>query len=716
MTNGPASVRKTAAKNGMRALRYLRRKVSERLYALIYVRQDSQIIEQSGLFDREWYLKQYPDVADLNMNPVEHYLRYGAPEGRDPNPDFSTWGYVETYPDVAAHGMNPFMHYVKYGRAEGRALLRKDYAAWIEDYDLLSDDDRQVFRREIERFESTPLISILMPVYNTNQKYLEHAIRSVLNQSYQNWELCISDDASTDPHVRKVLDAFARGDLRIKVAYRVKNGHIAANSNSALKLATGEYVAMLDHDDQLAEQALFWFVREILTYPDADIVYCDEDKLNEQGRRYGALFKPDWNPAMIMAQNYVCHMSMYRRSLIERVGGFRVGFEGSQDLDLLLRCADLIDARRIRHIPRILYHWRADSGSTASEVGLEAKPYAWEAGARAIQEHLDRRGIAASVKPVIEQYYQVEYALTPQPPKVTVIVPTAMKLEFVRRCLTSILRETTYPNVEFIVAVSQRHLETAAQKAFLQELKEYPRVRLLLNDDQSFNYPRTNNAAVRLSDAPIVCFLNDDVEVITRDWLEKLVARVLLDDVGAIGPMLYYPTDAIQHAGVILGIGGVAGHQFLNMPRGNAGYYGRGILEQDLSCVTAACMVMRREAFDGIGGFNEKLAIAFNDVDLCIRIRRLGWRILWTPVVEMYHHESASLGKHNAPQRQAQFEQEVKLMRAMWGDVLDSDPFFNSNLSLATSYYTLAFPPRISKLPVPRDVRSQVTEQSRHEQ
>jgi GT2 family glycosyltransferase len=688
-------------KRGRRILGNLKR----RAFGLLHLKQNVRIIEQSGLFDRSWYLKQYPDVAELKMDPISHYLRYGAPEGRDPNPNFSTWGYVETYPDVAVQRTNPFIHYILYGRAEGRELVKKNYSDWIVDYDQLSDEDRAVFRRAIERFESPRLISILMPVYNTNRNHLEAAIRSVIGQSYPNWELCISDDASTDPKVREILEAFAKNDPRIKVAYRKNNGHIAANSNSALELATGDYVAMLDHDDVLAEQVLFWFVHEILKHPDAQILYSDEDKLNAQGRRYDALFKPDWNPAMIMAQNYVSHLTMYRRGLITRAGGFRVGFEGSQDHDLLLRCADLIPATGIRHIPRILYHWRADSGSTASDIGLEAKPYAWEAGARAIQEHLDRRGIAAKVKPVIDQYYQVEYAPSPRPPKVVVVIPTALKMEFVPRCITSVLRETTYPNVEFIVTVNEQHVQTAAQKSFLEKLKADPRVRVHLYDAPSFNYSRTNNRAVESSDAPVICFLNDDVEVITKDWLEKLVARVLLNGVGAVGPILYYPNDRIQHAGVILGIGGVAGHQFHNMPRGNAGYYGRALLEQDLSCVTAACMVMRREVFDSIGGFNEKFAIAFNDVDLCVRVRRLGWRILWTPAVEMYHHESASLGKHNAPQRQALFAEEVKLMRATWGDMLDADPHFNPNLSLATPYYTLAFPPRITKLPPRQDIR-----------
>jgi GT2 family glycosyltransferase len=495
------------------------------------------------------------------------------------------------------------------------------------------------------------------------------------------------------------LEGAAKSDSRIKVTYRDKNGHIAENTNSALKLATGDYVGALDHDDELAEHALFWFADEIRRHPDTAIIYCDEDKLDADGQRSAPLFKPDWNPALITAQNYVCHLTVYRRSVLERARGFRVGFEGSQDHDLLLRCADAVEPGQIRHIPRVLYHWRSHAESTASESGLEGKPYAWDAGARAIREHLGRRGIAATVRQTAGQFYQVDYACPSLTPKVTVIIPTALKLEFVQRSMTSVLRQTTYPNVEFIVTTNRDRLQAAAPRNFIEGLMADPRVRLLVYDELPFNYSRTNNRAVRDSDAPIICFLNDDVEVITPDWLEKLVARVMQQGVGAVGAMLYYPSDTIQHAGVILGMGGVAGHPFLNLPRGSKGYYGRAILEQDLSCVTAACMVMRREAFDASGGFDEELAIAFNDVELCVRLRQKGWRILWTPAVEMYHHESTSVGKHNAPHRYSLFQQEVKLMRERWGDLLDADPFYNPNLSLASLNYTLAFPPRLSKLP-----------------
>ena len=330
---------------------------------------------------------------------MRHYLFSGAQEGRDPGPVFSTSGYLETYPDVLASGVNPLLHYLKFGRAEGRVPVRRDYAAWIEQYDQLSDEDRVVFRRAFERFAHRPTISILLPVYNTKPEYLERAIQSVTGQLYPHWELCISDDASTDPAVREVLERAAKSDPRIKVTYRDKNGHIAENTNSALTVASGDYVGVLDHDDELAEQALFWFANEIRKNPGAAIVYCDEDKLDADGERSAPLFKSDWNPALITAQNYVCHLTVYRRDLLERAGGFRAGLEGSQDHDLLLRCTDLVEPHRIRHIPRVLYHWRSHAGSTASEAGLEGKPYAWDAGARAIGEHLTRRGIAATVRP-----------------------------------------------------------------------------------------------------------------------------------------------------------------------------------------------------------------------------------------------------------------------------------------------------------------------------
>ena len=666
-----------------------------------------RVLNVSGYFDRDWYLRRYPDVAKLGIDPARHYLRHGAVERRNPGPNFDTDWYLNEYPDVAADGSNPLVHYEQHGRVEGRypsspsgesIYSRQNYRRWISSYDTLTGADRAVFRRALDRFTVRPVISVVMPVYQTDERFLRRAIDSVVKQIYPDWQLCISDDASTLPHVRQVLDDYQRKDARIRVIYRQENGHISANSNSALSIATGEFVALLDADDELPEQALFWVASEIARHPDADLIFSDEDKLDVDGARFDPYFKPDWNPALMLAQNAFSHLGVFRRSLVEGVGGFRLGFEGSQDHDLALRCAERTTPERIRHIPRILYHWRAEEGSTASLAGIKMKPYAREAGARAIREHLARIGTPGAVEPVLDQFYQVDYQAPEPLPKVSIVIPTAFGRKLVQQCLGSVLRHTTYGSFEILLAVSEKTRAAPECAAYLRELDGDPRIRVLTYPDQPFNYSAVNNWAVRQATGSVVCLLNDDVEIITPDWLERLVARVRLPGVGAVGCLLHYPNDIIQHAGVILGLSGVAGHAYIKHPRGVRGYFGRAALEQDLSCVTAACMALRREAFEAIGCFDERLAIAFNDVDLCIRLRQAGWRIVWTPTVELYHHESASTGRHDALERIEQFQSEVALMRRLWGETLDRDPFYNPNLSLIAGY-DLAFPPRIAKLP-----------------
>ena len=657
------------------------------------------ILRESGLFEEDWYLERYPHAR--GTDPVLHYLRHGAAEGLNPSPVFSTTKYLTNYPDVAAIGVNPLLHYVQLGRFEERDGGSDDYEGWIARFDTLTEEDLGVFRAALDRFSRRPLISILMPVYNTADEWLTRAIESVIAQIYPDWQLCISDDASTAPHVRETLERYRAKDPRIRVVYREANGHISANTNSALALATGEYVSLLDADDELTPHALFWVVNEILDHPEADIIYSDEDKLDGDGRRYDPYFKPDWNPALILSANYVCHLGTYRRSLVEQVGGFRAGFEGSQDHDLVLRCADASAPERIRHVPRVLYHWRAIPGSTASAQAVDAKPYAWHAASAAIVEHLARHGIAGTIEPAFGIFYQVNYPPPAVLPKIGILMPSACNLDLLVPCMESLFARTTYANFEVLLVVNAIRFDNAAQREYLESLKSNPKVRILVYEDRPYNFSWLNNWAESQCSGEVLCFMNDDIEVVTPDWLEKLLARLMLDKVGAVGPMLYYPDNRIQHAGVILGIGGAAGHGFIGLPRGSDGYFGRAGLEQDLSCVTAACMLMRRDAFKAVKGFNEDLSVAFNDVDLCIRLRRAGWRIVWTPQVELIHHESATLGRHDLPERQALFKREMKLMRDWWGDQLDNDPFYNPNLSLKNTRSTLGFPPRMSRLPGP---------------
>jgi GT2 family glycosyltransferase len=657
------------------------------------------ILRESGLFEEDWYLERYPHTR--GTDPVLHYLRHGAAEGLNPSRLFSTAKYLKNYPDVAAIGINPLLHYVQLGRFEERDGVSDDYEAWVARFDSLTEGDFGAFHAALDRFSRRPLISILMPVYNTPNEWLTRAIESVIAQIYPDWQLCISDDASTAPHVRETLDRYRAKDGRIRVVYRDTNGHISANTNSALALAAGEYVSLLDADDELTPHALFWVVTEILNHPEADIIYSDEDKLDGDGRRHDPYFKSDWNPALILSANYVSHLGTYRRSLVEQVGGFRVGFEGSQDHDLVLRCAEASAPERIRHVPRVLYHWRAIPGSTASAQAVDAKPYAWHAASAAIGEHLRRHGSAGTVEPALRIFYQVDYPPPAVLPKISILMPSACNLELLAPCMESLFGRTTYPDFEVLLVVNSIRFEDARQRKYLETLKANPKVRILVYEDRPYNFSWLNNWAESQCSGDVLCFMNDDIEVVTPDWLEKLLARLTREKVGAVGPMLYYPDNRIQHAGVILGIGGVAGHGFIRLPRGSDGYFGRAGLEQDLSCVTAACMLMRRDAFKALEGFNEDLSVAFNDVDLCIRLRRAGWRIVWTPQVELVHHESATLGRSDSPERQAQFRREMKLMRDMWGAELDSDPFYNPNLSLKTTRFTLAFPPRIARLPAP---------------
>lgn len=531
---------------------------------------------------------------------------------------------------------------------------------------------------EIAAMAEPPLISVVMPVYETDPRWLGAAIRSIQAQVYPHWELCLSDDASTRADVHAMLAEAAAADGRIKVHYRAERGHISANTNSALALASGEFIALVDADDELPPDALYWIAREILAHPDVDMIFSDEDKIDAKGRRFGPYFKGDWSPALMLGQNAFSHLGVFRRALVAAAGGLREGFEGAQDHDLALRCAELTEPARIRHVPRVLYHWRALPQSTATAP--EVKPYAWQAGQRTILEHLARRGIAAEVEPGVGGFYRVRYARPEEWPLVSIIVPSRLG-EVARRSLEALLAGSTYPRFEVLLAVGAGDATRPEAAAHLATLGGDERVRVVAYERTPFNYSWVNNHAAREARGDYLCFLNDDVTPITPGWLEEMVLRARLPGVGAVGAMLYYPDDTIQHAGVILGIGGVADHAHRHVRRGSPGYFGRAALDQDLSCVTAAAMVMPRRLFEVLGGFDEALPCAFNDVDLCLRIRRVGQRILWTPQAELYHHESLTFGPHDSPERTEQFRKDVAEMRRRWAAELDADPFYNPNLS-----------------------------------
>jgi O-antigen biosynthesis protein len=576
--------------------------------------------------------------------------------------------------------------------SDGDAEITGDYARWIRCYDRLQREDVKRVREHIAQFHYSPLISVLLPVYNSNLKWLRRAILSVQKQLYPGWELCIVDDASTDRKIWPFLQRRARQDQRIKLMRRTENGHISAASNDALRLATGDFVALLDHDDELAPTALYFVALALNKNRDLQLLYSDEDKLEERNRRSEPYFKSDWNPELFLAQNFVSHLSVYRTDLIHRIGGFRIGFEGSQDYDLALRCIEQIRPEEIEHLPWVLYHWRAGDQSTASNP--TAKPYAQEAARRAVQEHLKRTGVTGTVVPSHGVYLQTKYALPNERPMVSIIIPTRDQAPSLKRCVHSIFEKTDYPAYELIVLDNQSYDSEAVE--FLAELKKRDGVRVERIDD-AFNYSRLNNHGVELSRGSLVALLNNDVEVLHADWLTEMVSRAMQPKVAMVGARLWYPNGTIQHGGVILGAGGIAGHAHVGLRRGEPGYFARAHLAQDVSAVTTACALVKREVYLQVGGFDENLAVTFNDVDFCLRLREAGYRILWTPYAELIHHESASRGFDNSAPKQVRFLAEVDYMKSKWGHILQRDPFYNPNLSLDENLFTLAFPPRTTK-------------------
>lgn len=567
-----------------------------------------------------------------------------------------------------------------------------DYAEWVRRHDTLDDTARAAIRGAIETMTDAPVISIVMPTYNPDPRWLRRAVDSVMAQLYPHWELCIADDASTAPGARELVQSVAALDPRIKVVFRKTNGHISEASNSALALATGRWVGLLDHDDELAEHALYCAARAIVEHPQARLVYSDEDKVDEQGRRHDPYFKPDWNPDLFLSHNLFCHFGVYERRLLGEVGGFRRGFEGAQDYDLVLRCIERVPAEAIVHVPRVLYHWRVHPASTAS--GAAAKPYAYDAGRRAIDEYLARRGVRARSE-CTPLGYRVRYELPEQPPLVTVIVPTRNGHDLVRQCLDSVRAKTTYSNYE-ILLIDNGSDDPEALAYFQSLAAQGVRIR---RDDGPFNFSALNNRAVAEARGEIVALLNNDVEVIAPEWMSEMVSHVLRPEIGAVGAKLLYPDGTIQHAGVLLGTGGVAGHAFHGQPRNAHGYFGRLGLVASYSAVTAACLFVRKEVFEQVGGLDEDgLKIAFNDIDFCIKVREAGYRNLYTPYAELYHFESKSRGLEDTPAKQARFSGEVACMKARWGDRLINDPAYNPNLNLDRGDFMLSWPPRVEPL------------------
>jgi GT2 family glycosyltransferase len=572
------------------------------------------------------------------------------------------------------------------------SLSDADYRAWIERFDELDEADRAAIRADVAALRDPPLISVVMPTYETPAAFLRAAIVSVRAQLYPHWELCIADDASPSAHVVSILEEAAREDPRIRWIRRDTNGHISAASNSALALARGDWVALMDHDDLLPEHALYELAVEIAAHPDAQVIYSDEDKIDAKGRRSDPYFKPDFDPDLLLGQNLISHLGAYRRDLLVRIGSFHEGLEGSQDHDLALRATAAAGAAAVRHIPAVLYHWRQAAGPASFSEASQARCIA--SSRQAVADHLAALGHQARVEaaPLVPSFNRVVWSVPDPAPLVSVIIPTRDRASLLRACLGGLLSGTDYAPIEVLIA--DNGSEERETLALFERLRADPRLRILPLP-RPFNYSRLNNRAAAEARGKILLLLNNDVEVISPGWLREMVAHALRPEIGAVGAKLIYANGKLQHAGTILGVRGVAAHYMTGAPRHARGPFGLLALARTTSAVTAACLAVRRAVFEEVGGFDEEnLPVAFNDVDLCLRIRECGYRNIWTPDAELYHLESASRGIDASGEKAERFMREVAYMRTRWGELLDDDPYYNPNLSLADAHHSLAIPPR----------------------
>ncbi len=557
-----------------------------------------------------------------------------------------------------------------------------DYQEWFANHQPTVEELK---RQRGKVFSYAPKISILVPVYNTPETFLKELIRSVRRQTYSNWELCFANADPANEKVAQILDIARRKDERIKVADAGENLGIAQNTNRAFDIAKGDYVALLDHDDLLAVNALYEVAAAVNENGGAEVIYTDEDKITEDGKtHFRPHFKPDFNLDLLRSNNYICHFFVVKRELFERVGRLRGAFNGAQDYDLILRCTE--QAEKIVHVPKILYYWRVHKEST-SENPI-SKMYAYEAGKKAIEEHLVRCGVKGSVEHTKDMgFYRVRYEVQGEP-LVSVLIPNKDQRETLDRCIRSLVAKTQYKNYEIIV-IENNSEEKETFRYYEKISSEFPQVRVE-RWEKEFNYSAINNFGVQKAGGEYLLFLNNDIEVINGDWLQEMLAHCQRREVGIVGARLYYPDDTIQHGGIIVGIGGVAGSVFVGLKRGYSGYMHKAALQQDLSAVTAACMMIKREVFNKAGGFEEKLKVAFNDVDLCLKAREMGYLVVYDPYAELYHWESKTRGAEDTKEKIRRFQSEIEYMRSRWIHILkNGDPMYNINLTLKKWDYSL---------------------------
>lgn len=555
------------------------------------------------------------------------------------------------------------------------------YGPWYRAY-IPTEETLETQRKQ--KFDYSPLISIAVPAYQTPVEFLRQMIESLIVQTYSNWELCIINASPDNEEMQKVLAEYSAGDSRVRFCNLKENLGIAENTNRAFAMTKGEFVGLLDHDDLLAPNALYEIVKILQDHPQADALYTDEDKVTtELDEHFQPHLKPDFNLDLLRSNNYICHFFVVRKSIVEKAGGFRKEFDGAQDYDFIFRCTE--NAGEVLHVPEILYHWRTHKASTADNPA--SKMYAFEAGKRAIEAHLERTGTKGEVSHTQDLgFYRVKYPVQGKP-LVSVIIPNKDEKETLQTCLEMLEKNTGYQNFEIIIV--ENNSTTDEIFRYYKELSGNRKIHLL-RWGKEFNYSAINNFAVAHAKGEYLLFLNNDVKSINPDWLEEMLGVCQRPEVGGVGAKLIYPDNTIQHAGCVIGMGGIAGHMFVDMPADRTGYLHKASLLQDMSAVTAACLLMKKEVFEQAGGFTEELAVAFNDVDLCLKVRKNGYLIVYDPYVKLYHMESKTRGAEDSKEKVRRFQTEIEYMRCHWIDILkNGDPCYNKNLSLTKWNYSL---------------------------
>ena len=563
-----------------------------------------------------------------------------------------------------------------------RKLLKlNNYEKWLY---FNEPTQNEIEKQRNTKFKINPKISIIVPMYNTPVNFFEELVNNLIDQTYTNWELCLADGSKEK---NSEIEEICQRDKRIKYKFLNDNKGISGNTNAALELATGDYISLLDHDDLLPVYSLYEIVKCINENPDVEFIYTDEDKFEKLGgRRYDPHFKPDFAIDTLRSNNYICHFSTFKRELMDKLGGFRSKYDGAQDYDIIIRMSELTD--KIVHIPKVLYHWRVHPNSTAAATAGDAKPYAFEAGIKVLEDHLKRVGLKGTVEHGITLgNYKINFEVEKNP-KVSIIIPNMDHVGTLKVCVNSILNLTTYNNYEIIIVENNSKEQSTFE--YYKELEKNERIRVIYFEEKVFNYSKIINFGVKNATGDYIMQLNNDTELITPNWIESLLGYAQRKDVGAVGVKLYYPDNTIQHAGVIIGMCGIAGHIFKGLHKDCRGYFARDSFVQNLSAVTAACIFSRKEIYEEVGYMDEKFAVAFNDIDFCLKIREKGYLIVYNPYVELKHYESKSRGAENTPEKKKRFEGEIRRFEEKWGRILkEGDPYFNPNFRLDVNDYII---------------------------